>query len=252
MNEFIENFLKNNLGMNKDNVKLVEDDTGITIYEINKEKKSIYIMKDDNNRIKIGASSNVAKRKKNIECSSGLNINVVYHTPLCINWSKIGRNMHRIFKENNIKGEWFNITEKQAIEEIKKQQVDTREYFLTGKKKEFSFAQLERITKIGYSVEMKFLEDHNRFLLNATKEELIKEIEQLFITDKRESGWCTPYVNLWNALYVYFKVFNETKLDILNITIEELPNSYDLFYVSDRSIYDDYVTYLDLLREGIY
>jgi hypothetical protein len=69
--------------------------------------------------IKIGMSSNLTSRLKNLKSgfSDGL---ILLGFIFCDDFKKKETEMHSLFQERNVTGEWFNISKSQAFEVIKK------------------------------------------------------------------------------------------------------------------------------------
>ncbi|MBD5589174.1 GIY-YIG nuclease family protein [Clostridium botulinum] len=214
-------------------------------------KKSIYVMKDQFNRIKIGISNNPEERSKAFS-TSGLKIDVKYYTDLCSNSSKIESNLHKVFADRKIKGEWFNITEKEAIKEIQKQTLENKDYILKDDGITFNNDEIYRLLKINGYVDIEELLDNNRFLLRATKNELIEKIKYLFMNEEAtEEYYCTEYPLLNDTLMVYFNIFDEDKLNIFDFTIEYEPHGiYCSFYVLKGEYYNDLELTIPLFREN--
>lgn len=240
-----------------DNYKIEDNGHLITFIEtVPSSKKSIYIMKDKFNRVKIGVSEHPKSRKHQLSTTTTLDIDVKYYTELCSNSFQIERKMHNIFKDYNIGGEWFDINENEAIEMLKKQTLEYIDFDITDKKVTYSYKEIKNILLVYNYIDIEQLEANDRFLLNATKEEFLEVIKKLFISDNEHNMFNgiarIKYVNLQQYLYVYFNIFNETKISIFNIEIEYKPKNNVIFMVSDDCLYDDIETYIDLTRTGVY
>lgn len=213
---------------------IINTNTNIIFYETKKtEKKSIYVMADNFKRTKIGVSINPKNRSKQLEGATGLDINVEYKTIQCYNWSKIESKMHYIFKNKRIKSEWFNVEIEDVIKELKRQSFDTRDYIRTGKKTEYTYKQLDRINKMKDRIDIAGIDD---FLLNCSKEDLIKKIHELMLEYKDDKEDSFDLIQeLIEYINVYFNVFNENqiKYNSYTITNEKQHNYYPVVYFDD-------------------
>ena len=72
----------------------------------------LYIFKNEIGKVKIGRSTNVEKRRKNIQSQSGMKVECIY---MLENGSKYERKLHKYFEKYQTIGEWFNLPQ----EEIK-------------------------------------------------------------------------------------------------------------------------------------
>lgn len=84
-------------------------------------EKHIYIFKSETGECKIGVSNNVDRRRKAIEMMGGKRIVDIYHTPKCFNAYEIESNMHRLYADKRLVGEWFDIDYDNAIINLKKE-----------------------------------------------------------------------------------------------------------------------------------
>lgn len=82
--------------------------------------KSVYIMKSEYGKVKIGISNNVGKRKKTIENNRMIKIVNVYKTKPCSNSFEIEKEMHEYFANWKIHGEWFSCDMKDAVSILNK------------------------------------------------------------------------------------------------------------------------------------
>lgn len=204
-------------------------------------EKVVYIMKDNFNRIKIGVSQNSIGRNKEISDISGLNIINIYESRYCSNWSEIENNMHKIFRKCKIKGEWFNIDEKDAIAELNNQNFKNEKYKSKDKKYEYTLEQLCRIYKIVNSGSYNGCNYDDEFELNCTKEELKKEISNLIIMEDDER-----YEYL---IGFYFDIFEEEKIQYENFYIEPFL-CYESFATLNDGSYGDKLWKFKINMEG--
>lgn len=77
--------------------------------------KSIYIMKSNDGKVKIGVSKCPNKRKKNLESLLNIQILEKYETELCSNSYQIESIMHKYFSDYRIYGEWFSCEYEVAV-----------------------------------------------------------------------------------------------------------------------------------------
>lgn len=122
--------------------------------------KSIYVMKSNNGKVKIGVSKCPDKRKKVFESLLNIQILEKYETALCSNSYQIESVMHKYFSDYRIYGEWFSCEYEIAVS------------VLANKFKEM--AEFEKHT-IGRTILDYFMEDTNRII--SSNKEYVKLLE---------------------------------------------------------------------------
>jgi hypothetical protein len=88
-------------------------------------KQEVVYIAEFEDLIKIGRTSNPQKRIRTLTTQSGRNIKRVAYTKPILNYSKIEREMHKIFKENRTVGEYFDLPFAIACEQLKKLKLET-------------------------------------------------------------------------------------------------------------------------------
>ncbi len=77
---------------------------------------SVYVIGGDGGSVKVGFSRNVKKRLGNIKSNSGRpGLRVVYMTRNHHDAKMVEKAAHEILSPHRISGEWFDVTESQAI-----------------------------------------------------------------------------------------------------------------------------------------
>jgi transcriptional regulator with XRE-family HTH domain len=71
-------------------------------------------------RIKIGMSQNPKQRMQCISSTTGIKIERQYLSPKCYNYVDIENQLHQSFKDDLIKGEWYNTSFENAVEQLNK------------------------------------------------------------------------------------------------------------------------------------
>ena len=69
----------------------------------------VYIIENENGRVKIGKSTNPKVRVMSIKSQSGYNIISSHFSPPLYQYSELESYLHGIFKESRVIGEWFDI-----------------------------------------------------------------------------------------------------------------------------------------------
>ncbi|MEE9374516.1 MAG: GIY-YIG nuclease family protein [Saprospiraceae bacterium] len=83
-------------------------------------KTCIYVIKNENNLVKIGFSSQPKKRLKTLESQGGYKIIDSYISDYCFEYMSIEKAMHNLFKSGRTIGEWFEIDFDDAVKELKR------------------------------------------------------------------------------------------------------------------------------------
>jgi hypothetical protein len=78
----------------------------------------VYIIKSDD-CVKIGISTDVAKRIRSIRTQSGRNIDRVFVSESCSNYYSVEAKLHRHFKDKRLHGEWFKVDFESVVHELK-------------------------------------------------------------------------------------------------------------------------------------
>ena len=79
----------------------------------------VYILLANDNTIKIGITTNPLIRIRQIENASGKQIEDVYISKPCSNYSDIEIDIHNFFNKYRLKGEWFNCQFDKAVKKLK-------------------------------------------------------------------------------------------------------------------------------------
>jgi predicted GIY-YIG superfamily endonuclease len=89
------------------------------------KKKLVYVAKREDEKVKIGITSDIERRKKELENQSGFKIYEIYLSEVCSNASQIESSLHRLLKTKRVKGEWFENCFAFAVEFIKNTEKET-------------------------------------------------------------------------------------------------------------------------------
>lgn len=79
----------------------------------------VYIIENENGRVKIGKSTNPKSRVMNIRSQSGYNIVNSHFSPPLYQYSELESYLHDTFKERRVIGEWFDISYKTVVSYFK-------------------------------------------------------------------------------------------------------------------------------------
>lgn len=84
-------------------------------------KQLVYVIKNPiTNLIKIGVTNNIKRRRDQLECATGCELEVVFCTPVSDNAKEIEKNLHEKFADFRQRGEWFNLEASLAVEAVVK------------------------------------------------------------------------------------------------------------------------------------
>lgn len=122
--------------------------------------KSIYVMKSNDGKIKIGVSKCPDKRKKTLESLLNIQILEKYETELCSNSYQIESILHKYFSAYRIYGEWFSCKYELAVSVLNDKFEEMAEFNNRS----------DRITILD-----SFMEDTNHII--SSKEEYVKFLE---------------------------------------------------------------------------
>ena len=87
---------------------------------IKQDTKSVYIIYNvEVKRTKIGYSSNIEQRLNSLRFQSWCGLRLIYNTKPIYNYADVEKNMHNLFSDRRVVGEWFNIDYKQAVIRLK-------------------------------------------------------------------------------------------------------------------------------------
>ena len=75
----------------------------------------VYMIENENGKVKIGKSTNPQRRVMNIRSQSGYNIVNSHFSPPLYQYSELESYLHDIFKESRGIGEWFDISYKTVV-----------------------------------------------------------------------------------------------------------------------------------------
>ena len=75
----------------------------------------VYIIENENGKVKIGKSTNPKRRVMNIQSQSGYSIVNSHFSPPLYQYSELESYLHDIFKESRGIGEWFDISYKTVV-----------------------------------------------------------------------------------------------------------------------------------------
>lgn len=104
----------------------LSEKNGIAVLSSSKTKGYVYILETDG-CTKIGKSVNPEKRIETIRTTSGRHIKRVAFSEPCNNYSKIENEMHKLFKDKRIVGEWFDIKFDDAVKALKSFELDIKD-----------------------------------------------------------------------------------------------------------------------------
>lgn len=168
-----------------------------------------YVLKNEIGNVKIGKTKYPENRIRTIETQSGLKIIEHYISPLCSNYGKIERLMHKKFQENRLLGEWFNIDYTLAVQEMQKQPFtvpnqheDTNNYdFITEMMASYLIKELDNYNGIRYIAEF------DLGTWTPTKEDVefitkdLLNIKDCYIEDCGEIEWAIEVDSLIKSIY---------------------------------------------------
>lgn len=84
---------------------------------LNKNYKKVYLLRNKNtNLLKVGISSNVKRRVRQLELSGGCKLDIVFISGDYHNASVIEKSFMEHFRSRRKEGEWFDIEQTQAKE----------------------------------------------------------------------------------------------------------------------------------------
>lgn len=75
----------------------------------------VYVVENENHRVKIGRSTNPSKRVMSIKSQSGYNIINSYFSPALYQYGELELFLHKVFKESRVRGEWFDISYEEVV-----------------------------------------------------------------------------------------------------------------------------------------
>lgn len=82
----------------------------------------LYIIKNmDSGNIKIGVGSDPIHRLKQLQTGSDSELSLVYTSFVCSNAFNLETDVHKHYKNNHVRGEWFNVNENEVIFFLEKQ-----------------------------------------------------------------------------------------------------------------------------------
>jgi Rha family phage regulatory protein len=82
----------------------------------NGKRNFVYIIGNkDNDYLKIGVSNNVDKRLKQLQTGAWSKLELLYQSMVCSNGFDVEANIHALFKDKKVLGEWFDIELNEAI-----------------------------------------------------------------------------------------------------------------------------------------
>lgn len=87
---------------------------------LEKSNKVIYVIENENGRIKIGVASNPNIRKSTIQNIGGYKVVKMFCTPSCSNPYEVEKTLHNLFISQRKCGEWFDVDFNTAVEAAKK------------------------------------------------------------------------------------------------------------------------------------
>lgn len=75
----------------------------------------VYVVENENHRVKIGRSTNPSKRVMSIKSQFGYNIINSYFSPVLYQYGELELFLHNVFKESRVRGEWFDISYEEVV-----------------------------------------------------------------------------------------------------------------------------------------
>lgn len=84
------------------------------------KNKVIYALENEHGNVKIGVTQNFESRKRTIETISGHKITKAFCTRPCSNGYFLEKQLHLLFKNNRIRGEWFRVDFRMVVYEIER------------------------------------------------------------------------------------------------------------------------------------
>lgn len=81
--------------------------------------KLVYIIENKStNLIKIGVTDNIKRRLRQLECSSGVKLKLIYKTNFTKHYKIIEKSLHKYFNLKRKEGEYFYISPELAKEKL--------------------------------------------------------------------------------------------------------------------------------------
>ena len=155
-----------------------------------KETSVVYIMAHKSLGIlKIGVTSDLKRRLATVSNDMGYDLKMVYHTKPLKDAFKLERELHKIFKNNRWKGEWFELSHVNILAEVEKivKNYETSELYdlfkkgltssVIAKTLKIDVRKVDRLTD-GLCLKEKDLSDYKRLLRKYNLSDA--EIGQMF------------------------------------------------------------------------
>ncbi len=108
-------------------------------FKLWRTKEQVYAIENQYGQVKIGRSKDIVTRFRTIETQGCIDIKKKWVSPECTNANTIEKDLHKIFRSNRIKGEWF----KNGFNAIVKK-AECQDYILEYK----NLGDPEKITKM--------------------------------------------------------------------------------------------------------
>lgn len=186
-----------------------------------KENGTVYIIKTESNKVKIGRSKTPEKRINVLRTQSGSEILESYISEVCSNYEKLELEMHKIFKTNRKIGEWFEIDFSKAVETLKGLKKEPPIFYTEGerlkKEKEMERLAIEMVTmnleeeEVTFNFDKWKIEEED---INSLKKEIygdmVKNAEMFKEIEEFEES--AHYYDLANKLINPNKNLDEIKL----------------------------------------
>lgn len=82
-------------------------------------KQCVYVIENQNGKIKIGRTKDFVRRVRSIETQGCIEIIRDWSSPMATNAAQIERDLHKFFGNKRVIGEWFDIPFEDAVKEAK-------------------------------------------------------------------------------------------------------------------------------------
>jgi len=85
----------------------------------------VYVVETESGKVKIGVSKNPKKRISALQTSTFERLKNVHISNKCFNFMEIEENLHYIFKNERLNGEWFDLQFEDAVNKLNEQNIIT-------------------------------------------------------------------------------------------------------------------------------
>lgn len=135
--------------------------------------KSIYVVENENGKVKIGVSQDVCGRIQTLSSQGGFMVKNLFYTLPCSNSYEIEHSLHTYFGGKRINGEWFDV-DYQLAKDITSIKFEEMSNTIPETKRVITLEEIER--KFSYSVPNNNDKLHEK---HAPLEEILSFIEEM-------------------------------------------------------------------------